>query len=643
MHTDEKRDKVVIMWSKSRARGRCGILVEWCIETYPSGKPFVDIFMTSEQKSSSFDPLAFAHAWADLMREAQPVFHQFWARAGGQEADLHLDPLQLGRASAELMAHYARHPSRMVELQMQYWADMAALWHSSTQKFMGEQAHFGGAHTKDPIDRRFRDAMWRDHAGFDFLRQAYLLTRQAATDAVKNARELSPDDRQKLEFYNRLILDAMSPGNNPATNPEVIRETMRTGGENLLKGFRNLIDDMKRGDGTLKISTTQYNAFRPGKNLAVTPGKVVFQNRMMEVIQYAPSTKTVRAVPLVILPPWINKYYILDLRPENSFVKYAVDQGFTVFMVSWKNPDRSFADVTFDDYLMGGFLAVLDVAEGVTGAKSTNVVGYCIGGTLLNMGLSYLAAKKQSSRVKSATCLTTLLDFHRAGDMKVFIDESQLQAIEHRMNRQGFLDSGVLQKTFSILRANDLIWSFVVNNYFLGREPFPFDILYWNDDSTHLPAAFHSSYLRNLYLKNLLVKPGAFVVAGVPVDLTSIKTPMYFLSTRDDHIAPWGATFDGARLIAHKNKHVRFVLAASGHVAGVVNPPVAKKYNYWVGGPPVGPTDEWLHAAKSHDGSWWVDWAAWVHERAGAMVAPPKMGCTKFKPVADAPGTYVLG
>lgn len=599
------------------------------------------------QAARPFDPVAFAKAWADLMHQASPVFQQFLARAGENaasgEGDVHIDPLHIGRASAELMAHYARHPSRLLELQMQYWAEMAALWQASAQKFLGEHPGHAGPHTKDPVDRRFRDPLWRDNAGFDFLRQAYLLTRKAAEGAVRDAHELSAEDRQKLEFYSRLFLDALSPGNNPVTNPEVIRETVRTGGENLLNGFRNLIDDLKRGQGELKISTTQYNAFRPGKNLAVTPGKVVFQNRMMEVIQYAPSTDTVRAVPLLILPPWINKYYILDLRPENSFVKHAVDQGFTVFMVSWKNPDKTYADVTFDDYLIDGFLAAMDVAQGITSAKSVNVVGYCIGGTLLNMGLSYLAAKKQSARVKSATCLTTLLDFHRAGDMKVFIDEAQLQAIEQRMKRQGFLDSGVLQRTFSILRANDLIWSFVVNNYFLGREPFPFDILYWNDDSTNLPAAFHSSYLRNLYLKNLLVKAGTFAVAGVPVDLTTIKTPMYFLSTRDDHIAPWLATFDGARLIAHQNKHVRFVLAASGHVAGVVNPPGAHKYNYWVGGPPVGAADEWIHAAKSHDGSWWGDWAAWVHERSGEHVPPPHLGNTKFKPLSDAPGAYVLG
>lgn len=579
-----------------------------------------------------------------MMEQAQPLLLGALGRFSAMKpAPIHetpIDPLSLHRASAELWGHYMRHPSHLIEMQLKYLEDMGHLWQESANKFLGEHHHAVVHGDRD--DRRFRDPAWHEGTLFDYLRQAHLITRNWTQHALNGAHDLSDEDRRKLEFYTRQFLDALAPTNFALTNPEVLRETIRTGGENLLKGLQNLIDDLKRGGGELKISTTKYANFKLGENLATTPGQVVFRNRMMELIQYTPTTKQVHKVPLLVVPPWINKYYILDLNAEKSLIKFGVDQGHTVFVISWVNPDKSYSDVLFDDYLQDGFLAALEVIEAICATKTTNIAGYCIGGTLTAMALAWLAAKKQSTRVNSATLLTTLIDFDQAGDMKVFIDERQLEELELHMREQGFLEASALQKTFSILRANDMIWSFVVNNYMMGREPFPFDILYWNEDSTNLPASFHAYYLRHMYLRNELIKPGALRVAGVPMDLTAIKTPLYFLSTREDHIAPWKATFDGARLLSKSNPHVTFRLAASGHVAGVVNPPTSKKYGYWVNRNLKESDHDWLHDATYHEGSWWHDWAKWLKPRAGTKRAAPKTcGSKKYKPLSAAPGVYV--
>lgn len=598
----------------------------------------------SPETPVKFDPVAFGQKWLALMDRARPVMTAALNKMKGMgEVPVGaqpIDPLHLASAMAEFWGHYARHPSQFVEWQMQYLADLGGLWAEQQQKFLGQ----GASDAASPVnDRRFRDPLWHDNVAFDFLRRAYLLTRQSVEQRLRDQHSLSGHDRRRLEFYSQLFFDALSPSNFATTNPEVIREVLNTGGDNLLRGLENLIEDLERGEGDLKISTTNYTAFAPGKNLATTPGKVVVRTRMMELIQYAPSTKKVHATPVLIVPPWINKYYILDLRAHNSLVKYLVDQGFTVFMTSWVNPDARYASAMFDDYLQDGLFAALDAIQSITKTNATHVMGYCIGGTLTAMGLSVLRIKRRDSRVASATLLTTLLDFHQAGDMHVFIDEAQIREIEIRMKEQGFLDASALQKTFAMLRANDMIWSFVVNNYLMGREPFPFDLLYWNEDSTNLPAAFHAYYLRHMYLRNDLIKPKKLSISGVPIDLSTIKTPLYFLSTKDDHIAPWLATYDGARLLAAKNKNVRFVLAASGHVAGVVNPPVAEKYNHWVGGPVTKSPEEWLSAARNVPGSWWGDWAAWAKKTSpGPMSAPPSMGNNKYPAITDAPGTYVL-
>lgn len=579
------------------------------------------------------------------MDQARPllfdVMHQVGRAKMTPMHDTPLDPLSLHRAQAELWLHYLRHPTRLLERQLKYAQDMAELWQTSAQKFLGESMPQDSARGSD--DRRFRDPAWHKSALFDYMRQCHLITRDSVQASLDDATDLSQQDRQKLEFYTRQFLDAMAPTNFALTNPEVLRETLATGGENILKGLQNLIDDLKRGQGELKISTTKYANFKLGENLATSKGHVVFRNRMMELIQYTPKTRQVHAVPLLIVPPWINKYYIMDLTPEKSLVQFALDQGMSVFMISWVNPDESYRNVLFDDYLRDGILAALGVIEKITGTKTTNLMGYCIGGTLTAIALSWLAAKKQAHRVGSATLLTTLLDFARAGDMKVFIDERQLDDLEAQMKTRGYLEAAALQRTFSILRANDMIWSFVVNNYMLGREPFPFDILYWNEDSTNLPAAFHSYYLRHMYLRNDLIRKNVLTIDGVRIDLSRIKTPIWFLSTREDHIAPWEATFDGARLIAGTNPHVTFTLAGSGHVAGVFNPAGSTKYGYWSARGLDTESADWMSKATHHAGSWWPAWARWITSRSGPKQPATKTpGHTRYPSLGDAPGTYVI-
>ncbi|MGB0719685.1 MAG: PHA/PHB synthase family protein, partial [Bdellovibrionales bacterium] len=399
-------------------------------------------------------------------------------------------------------------------------------------------------------------------------------------------------------------------------------------------GFEHLIEDLKAGHGELKIRTTDENAFKLGENIATTKGAVVYQNDLMQLIQYAPTIKEVFKRPLLIIPPWINKYYILDLRPDNSFIKWAVGQGHTVFVVSWVNPSPKLAQKRFEDYMQEGVIAALDQIKSITQQPDCNVVGYCLGGTLLSITLAWLERHKQAGRVKSATFLTTLMDFEHAGDMKLFMDDEQLELMNREMAETGVLQAKKLQQTFSLLRANDLIWSFVINNYLMGKEPFPFDLLYWNDDSTNMPAAMHSFYLRKLYRDNLLVKPGGIEMDATPIDIATIKTPAYFLSTRDDHIAPWQATYQGTQILSGP---VTFTLAASGHIAGVVNPPTKEKYCYWSSDKTPDNADEWLGSAKETAGSWWPHWQNWIKDFGGDKVKAREIK----SPIEPAPGGYV--
>ena len=545
------------------------------------------------------------------------------------------DPLNIGGAFMEMTARMMANPQRLMQAQMGFWQDYLTLWQNTTRRIMGMEPT--PVIQADPKDKRFRDEAWQQSEVFDFIKQSYLLSARYVQDVVRQVDGLDPKTARKVDFYARQFVDAMSPSNFLLTNPEVLRKTAETGGENLLRGLNNLLTELERGRGKLTIKMTDMDAFRLGENIGVSPGKVVFQNELMQLIQYSPTTETVLKRPLLILPPWINKFYILDLRPKNSLVRYAVSQGHTVFMVSWVNPDEQLADAGFEDYMEKGVFAALDAIHDATGETDVNAIGYCLGGTLLGTTLAWMA-RKHDERIKSATFFVSMLDFQEAGELGVFIDEEQLKALEEKMKSKGFLEGSEMAATFNMLRANDLIWSFVVNNYLMGNEPFPFDLLYWNSDATRMPARMHTFYLRNMYQENLLAKPNAIELAGEKIDLGQIKVPAYFLSTREDHIAPWRSTYRGTQLLGGDN---RFVLAASGHIAGVVNPPEGGKYNHWVNDSVPATPEAWLEGATEMAGSWWPDWNRWVTAFAPERVPARVPGTGKLAAIEDAPGSYV--
>jgi polyhydroxyalkanoate synthase len=545
------------------------------------------------------------------------------------------DPLNIGGAFMEMTAHMMANPARLMQAQLGFWQDYMTLWQNTTRRIMGIDT--SPVISEDPKDKRFRDGAWQQNEIFDFIKQSYLLSARYVQDVVRHVDGMDPKTARKVDFYARQFVDAMSPSNFLLTNPEVLRKTAETGGENLLRGLNNLLTDLERGHGKLTIKMTDMDAFRLGENIAVSPGKVVFQNELMQLIQYSPSTETVLKRPLLILPPWINKFYILDLRPKNSFVRYAVSQGHTVFMVSWVNPDERLANAGFEDYMKDGVFAALDAIRKATGESDVNAIGYCLGGTLLGTTLAWMA-KRGDERIRSATFFVSMLDFQEAGELGVFIDEEQLKSLEDKMKETGFLDGSDMATTFNMLRANDLIWSFVVNNYLLGNEPFPFDLLYWNSDSTRMPARMHTFYLRNMYQDNKLAQPNAIELEGETIDLGQIKVPAYFLSTREDHIAPWRSTYRGTQLLGGSK---RFVLAASGHIAGVVNPPEGGKYNHWVNVNLPAEPQAWLDGATEMAGSWWPDWNRWVVAHAPERVPARTPGAGKLKAIEDAPGSYV--
>jgi polyhydroxyalkanoate synthase len=521
-----------------------------------------------------------------------------------------------------------------MQAQLSLWQDHLRLWQSTSQRLWGQSV--SPVAEPEAGDRRFRDPAWDDHALFDFIKQSYLLTSRWLVDTVNQVEGIDDKTRQKIDFYTRQFVDAMAPSNFVATNPEVLRATLESGGENLLRGLNNLLGDLARGDGKLAIKMTDTDAFALGENLALTPGKVVFQTELMQLIQYLPSTEQVHQRPLLIIPPWINKYYILDLQPKNSFIKYAVDQGFTVFVISWVNPDAEHAASTFEDYMVHGPLAALDAMAQATGEKTSTVIGYCLGGTLLAATLAYLATKRER-RVKAATFFASLVDFEQPGELGVFIDEEQLAAMDAMMAKHGYLDGRHMATTFNMLRANDLVWSFVINNYLLGKEPFPFDLLYWNSDSTRMPYAMHSFYLREFYQENRLIEPGGITLGGVPLDLRKIDLPVYLLSTREDHNAPWASTYAATQLYRGKTT---IVLAGSGHIAGVIYPPSVQKYGFWTNPELLPDPEDWLQGATHQPGSWWPHWQAWNAAHAGKLVAARQPGDGKLTPIEDAPGAY---
>jgi len=582
------------------------------------------------------DPERMARAMTEFAEKSQRIVNAFLERQQSDDGFKVADPVVIGRAFLDLTAKMMADPAKLAEAQAQLWGQYAELWQSTARRLAGEEAEPVVAPAGD--DKRFKDEAWNEELVYDFIKQSYLLTSNWMQSTFHEVDGLDEKTREKVDFYTRQFVDAMSPTNFAASNPRVIKKTIDTGGENLLKGLGNLLGDLEKGEGDLRISMTDVEAFTLGENIATTPGKVVFQNDLMQLLQYTPSTDKVFRRPLLIVPPWINKFYILDLQPKNSFIKWAVDQGHTVFVVSWINPDEKLADKGFDDYMLEGPLAAMDAIEQATGERELNLIGYCIGGTLTASTLAYQAAKGDD-RVKSATYFTTMIDFEEPGELGVFIDEEQLEKLEAHMAKTGYLEGRHMAQAFNMMRDNDLIWSFVVNNYLMGREPMAFDLLYWNADSTRMPAMMHGMYLRQMYLENRLKDPGGITLDGTPIDLGGIEVPTYILATKDDHIAPWKSTYRSCGIYGGP---VRFVLAASGHIAGVINPPAADKYCHWTRtGKPPADAEAWIDGAKRHEGSWWPDWQKWVKKQGGGESVARQPGDGDLEVLEDAPGSYV--
>lgn len=546
------------------------------------------------------------------------------------------DPAIVSKTFVRLGFGLAKDPVTLAKANASYAYNVGKILTGASKRAVGMSAN--------PVvkpkagDKRFKDDRWQEEVLFDTLKQLYLLTSETMVNTVKKVNDLDDHTRFMAEFYTQRFADSMAPTNFPLTNPAVVKATMEEKGANILRGLDNFMTDLEKGRGRLKISMVDESAFGLGKNIATTPGKVVFRNELMELIQYTPTTEKVASTPLLIVPPWINKFYILDLKPKNSFIKWAVDQGLTVFVISWVNPDQSLAAKHFENYMLDGPVTALDVVKKITGEKQVNTIGYCIGGTLMSATLAYLKAKGRSSDVASCTFFTTLINFEQAGELKVFIDDEQLDLMENHMKETGFLESKHMASVFNLMRSNDLIWSFVVNNYYLGKDPMAFDLLYWNADATRMPAMQQAFYLRNMYLHNRLKEPGGIVLDDVAIDLSTIDTPLFFLSTKEDHIAPWVATYDGAQIF---KDNATFVLAGSGHIAGVINPPVADKYPHWVNPDLSLSADDWMAGAEQKDGSWWPTWKQWLAPRLGADIPARDPGSADFPPMEDAPGTYV--
>ena len=528
-------------------------------------------------------------------------------------------------------------PAKMLEAQMELWHDFQTLWAATTARMMGKEA--APVIEPDAGDNRFRDPEWSDNPIFDFLKQSYLLNARWLRRSLAGVEGLDRAGAEKLDFVGRQIVDAFSPGNFALTNPVVLREMRETKGESLMRGLQQLAEDLKDSEHGLRPRQTDMDAFEVGGNVATAPGAVVHQTEVMQLIQYEPSTETVYRKPLLIVPPWINKFYILDLRPDNSFIRWAVDRGYTVFVVSWVNPDESHAALSFDDYLRDGILAALDAIERATGERQTTAIGYCIGGTLLAAALAYMDAVGDE-RIGAATFFAAQVDFEDAGELRLFTDEAHMDALEAKVRERGYLDAADMSGTFNALRANDLIWYFVINNYLLGKEPPAFDLLYWNADSTHFPAQLFIDYLRNMYQRNNLARPGGFELLGEKIDLGRIGIPTYIQASKEDHIAPASSVFKLTRLFGGKK---RFVLAGSGHIAGVINPPEKKKYQHWLveGDAVYDDFESWFADAVEHPGSWWPDWHRWLSRRSGKKVPARKPGEGELGVIEPAPGSYV--
>jgi polyhydroxyalkanoate synthase len=594
--------------------------------------------VTTEAKpAKTFNPEAFAMNLAKAMESSGKALAAYLQpREDGEPKDK--PPSELGeviKTFSTVADYWLSDQTRAAELQMKMGKAYLDLWGSSMRRMAGEEAP--PAIAPAPRDKRFADPEWKSNQFFDFVMQAYLLSTRWANDLVREAEGLDPHTRKKAEFYVQQITNALAPSNFILTNPEVLRETLASNGDNLVRGMKMLAEDIEAGHGSLRIRQSDPSNLEVGVNMATTPGKVIFQNELMQLIQYQPTTENVLRTPLLIVPPWINKFYILDLKPEKSYVKWCVDQGITVFLISWVNPDKALGKKTFDDYMKEGPLAAMDVIEKATGELKVHTAGYCVGGTLLATTLAWLAEKRRQ-RVTSATFFAAQVDFTHAGDLLVFVDEDQISAMERDMQASGVLEGSKMAMAFNMLRSNDLIWSYVVSNYLKGKVPSSFDLLHWNSDATRMPAANHSFYLRNCYLENRL-STGSMVLDNTLLDLAKVKVPVYNLATKEDHIAPAESVLYGSQFFGGP---VKYVLSGSGHIAGVVNPPASNKYQFWTNDNIKDITlADWLKGAQEHKGSWWPDWRAWIESIDAEQVPARAVGTGALPAIEDAPGSYV--
>ena len=588
------------------------------------------------ESAAAFDQQTLIETLSVNLAKAAMTAQAAIAEAALTQADrpaaLSPDPFNVGPAMTAVMSSLAARPDKLFAAQADLFGRYMDLWAS------GARAATGEAPPPAPADKRFKDPAWSENPMFDVMRRSYLVTSDWMNGLVASAEDVDPMTRRRAEFFTKLLTDAFSPSNFLASNPAALKALAETNGESLVKGMQNFAADLERGGGKLKISQADYGRFKVGENVATAPGQVVWRDELFELIQFDAATDQQRATPLLIFPPWINKFYILDLQPENSMIRWLSSQGFTVFVCSWVNPDVDKAGFGFDDYLEKGIYRAVDKVLEQTGADHVNTVGYCIGGTLLGGGLAHMAARGDT-RVSATTFFAAQHDFAQAGDLLLFTDEHWLNEIEQQMDKAGgVLPGAAMADTFNALRANDLIWSFFVSNYLMGKSPPAFDLLFWNADQTRMPKRLHMDYLRSMYGRNALSQ-GLFEMGGERIDLTKVTIPLYFQASREDHIAPMNSVYRSAR--AFRNADVTLTLAGSGHIAGVVNPPAAKKYQHWTNAVLPETLTEWQAGAAEHPGSWWPHWAEWLHQRSGGWVPARNPSKGRLKPIEPAPGSYV--
>ena len=588
----------------------------------------------STENQNEFDPIMFSNRWQELIIQSQKTWLEKIQNFSPDDFKKS-DPFGLADLVQDFWQHVANNPEAVMKAQIAFIDDYMHLLQETYKGLNGEE--YTKTIAPEIGDRRFKDETWNSHPFFDFVKQSYLIFSKNLLQGVSKLEGLDDKTAKRIDFFTKQFVNALAPSNFFLTNPTVLKETIDRKGENLLEGYKNFIKDLQNKSDSFSLSIVDKEAFKVGENLATTSGNVIYRNDLIELIHYTPTSDTVYKTPLLIIPPWINKYYILDLQENNSFIKWGIEQGFDVFCISWVNPDKELAQKKFESYLDEGLLAALDQVKKQTGEEQINCAGYCLGGTLLSCGLSYLKQKKRND-IKSATFLTTMIDFSGAGDMQVFIDEKQLKTLEDKIKQIGYLPSEDLKQVFSLMRANDLIWSFFVNNYLMGKEPLPFDLLYWNDDATRMPYEMHMFYLREMYLKNNLVEKNAIELLGTKIDISVIDTPSYFVSAREDHIAPWKTTYEGPK---HFKGEKQFILTEAGHIAGIINPPSKNKYGYWTQKTWPELSEEWLNDAKYKKESWWLHWQKWITKKSGQKVTR-NYKKPVLKSLCPAPGTYIL-